>query len=465
MDTSISQHPWQALLLTPLTTEQTEQRLADNDPEWERIDGQMVRLGSLTHNTLDIPALQQVALSLLAQKSKDFRLLVHLLRTLQHAGQPDELMLAITLLTDYVQHFWNIAWPQNALHKRRFAQQILKRFDAASGSFCQKATEAQRENVQGLLAHLAQVWHSDEPVLAKDVDSLRICYARQPSRITEHAVASELPASPAVTTPAVATGAASPALSIDDSSDKAWRQTLLKMADLLCENHPELDIGFRLRRHAIWHTLTVAPVAQSDSKTPLAAVSADMVADYQGKIANADPVLWKQVEQSLTLAPYWFEGHVISAQIATRLGYENVTCAIRDELNAFLTRLPALKTLLFTDKTPFLSPESAQWLLQASGSQQERDATLEQEGIWQCYQQQGLEAALLMMDKQSQQAEPRGRFYHQLLSAQLLEKAGLTALAQQQYHSLLQMGLQLQLREWEPALMDLLSEKQRQFNS
>lgn len=171
------------------------------------------------------------------------------------------------------------------------------------------------------------------------------------------------------------------------------------------------------------------------------------------------------MEQSLTLAPYWFEGHVISGQIATRLGYENVTRAIRDELNTFLTRLPALKTLLFTDKTPFLSRESAQWLLEGSGSQQERDATLEQEGIWQCYQQQGLEAALLMMDKQSQPAEPRGRFYHQLLSAQLLEKAGLTVLAQQQYHSLLQMGLQLQLREWEPALMDLLSEKQRQFNS
>lgn len=189
MDTSISQHPWQALLLTPLTTEQTEQRLADNDPEWERIDGQMVRVGSLTHNTLDIPALQQVTLSLLAQKSKDFRLLVHLLRTLQHGGQPDELMLAISLLTDYVQHFWNAAWPQNVLHKRRFAQQVLKRFDAASGSFCQKATEAQRENAQGLLAHLAQVWHSDEPGLAKEVDSLRICYARQPSRITEYAVA------------------------------------------------------------------------------------------------------------------------------------------------------------------------------------------------------------------------------------------------------------------------------------
>lgn len=79
-------------------------------------------------------------------------------------------MLAMSLLTEYVQLFWTTAWPQNPLHKRRFAQQILKRFDSASSSFSQRADEAQRENVQGLLAHLAQVWHSREPGLAKEVD-------------------------------------------------------------------------------------------------------------------------------------------------------------------------------------------------------------------------------------------------------------------------------------------------------
>lgn len=56
-----------------------------------------------------------------------------------------------------------------------------------------------------------------------------------------------------------------------------------------------------------------------------------------------------------------------------------------------------------------------------------------------------------------------GPFYHQLLSAQLFEKAGLTALAQQHYHSLLLVGQQLQLSEWEPALIALLTEKQRQL--
>lgn len=57
----------------------------------------------------------------------------------------------------------------------------------------------------------------------------------------------------------------------------------------------------------------------------------------------------------------------------------------------------------------------------------------------------------------------QGPFYLQLLSAQLLEKAGMTALAQQHYHNLLQVGQQVQLSEWEPALIALLTDKQRQL--
>ncbi len=458
---STAKHPWHALLLAPLTPEQTAQALADDDPQWEYIDSQMVKVGSLAHATLNIDDLQQQAMTLLSQKSKDIRLMAHLLRTLQHAGQPNDLMLAISLLTDYVQHFWASAWPQNPLHKRRFAQQILKRFDSASSGFSQRATDAQRADVQGLLAHLAQVWHSGEPALAKEVDGLRASYARIPERIVETAVTEEdLPQSSSAA--AATTTALSPSLTIDNSSDKAWRQTLLKMADLLCELQPDAAIGFRLRRYALWGGLTAPPMAQPDGRTPLAAVSADRTEDYVARMANADWALWQQVEQSLTLAPYWLDGHALSAQIAIRLGYAQVAQAIRDELIAFISRMPALTTLYFTDMTPFLSPESANWL------QQDTEApgggtTIEQDEIWQCYQQQGLEAALQMVDRQPQQSEPRDRFYLQLLSAQLLEKAGLTALAQQQYHSLLQAGRQLQLSEWEPTLIALLTDKQRQL--
>lgn len=458
-----SQHPWHDMLLAPLSEQQTANALHDDDPQWEYIDGQMVKLGSLAHSTLNIDEIQQQLIGMLAQKSKDFRLVVHLVWTLQHGGNPENLMLAVSLLTHFVQNFWSVAWPQSPVHKRRFAQQILKRFESTSGSFNQQATVEQRESMQGLLAHLAQVWHHDEPGLGKEIDGLRVRYARTPEGVTKPAplVFEQEPVSAnSVAVPSVSF-APLPGLAIDNSNDKAWRQTLLKMADILCELQPDSAIGFRLRRHAVWGTITALPAAQGDGRTPLAAISADRTAGYQARISTADLALWQQVEQSLTLAPYWLDGHALSAQIASRLGFDVVARTIRDELMAFLERLPGLRTLFFTDMTPFLSPESAAWL-QPEAGEQRGNALIEQDEIWQCYQQQGLEAALQMLDKQPQ-PEPRARFYNQLLSAQLLEQAGMRALAQQQYSTLLRAGQQLQLSEWEPALIALLTEKQRQL--
>ena len=92
-----------------------------------------------------------------------------------------------------------------------------------------------------------------------------------------------------------------------------------------------------------------------------------MMDDYLARLNNADMALWQQVEKSLLLAPYWLDGHYLSAQTALRLGYKQVADAIRDEVTDFLARLPALINLLFNDRTPFVSEQTKQWLA-SSGS-------------------------------------------------------------------------------------------------
>lgn len=79
---------WVSHLLENLPEEKLASALKDDNPDWEYIDGGIVKLGSLAHSQLDIPELQHRGLVLLASESKDFRLLAHLLRTLQHAGDP-----------------------------------------------------------------------------------------------------------------------------------------------------------------------------------------------------------------------------------------------------------------------------------------------------------------------------------------------------------------------------------------
>ncbi|MBC8954278.1 type VI secretion system protein TssA [Xenorhabdus sp. PB62.4] len=466
-----TQFDWFGSLLAPLSDEQIGKALGDGEPSWEYIDGEMIKFGSLSHSSLDIEEIQRQALQLLSENCKDFRLMVHLLRTLQHAGNAAELILALELLAEYVKNYWEKAWPAKPLIKRRLAQQVLKRFESAQGSFIEQASKNERDDAQGAFAHLAQCWHANEPELAKEVDQLRIRYNRQPETVPTAPKSAPVATTPASTVesgePASQTYEAAPMPEVDvnSSSEKAWKQTLLTVADLLCERHPESPIGYSLRRHAVWHTITTAPMANATGKTPLAPTSADRTADYLARLPTADNKLLRQIEQSLTLAPYWLDGHVIAAQAAAQLGYVNVALAIRDELNAFLERLPVLKTLSFSDMSPFISPETLNWLTPEPTTTGNGSVSADQEAIWQCFQQQGLEAALKMLEEHQQQlTEPRDQFYGQLLNAQLLEEAGMTALAQQHYRNLLHTGQHMLLTQWEPGLLASLAEKLPSFS-
>ena len=91
---------WISHLLENLPEAKLACALKEDNPAWEYIDGAMLKLGSLAHDQLDIPEIQRRGLELLASESKDFRLLAHLLRTLQHAGNP---LLALRLLALYVE--------------------------------------------------------------------------------------------------------------------------------------------------------------------------------------------------------------------------------------------------------------------------------------------------------------------------------------------------------------------------
>lgn len=110
---------WISHLLENLPEDKLASALNDDDEEWEYIDGEIVKLGSLTHSQLDIPELQRRGLAILASESKDFRLLTHLLRTLQHTGDP---LLALRLLALFVEHYWTVAAPQNMAHKKTFCR-------------------------------------------------------------------------------------------------------------------------------------------------------------------------------------------------------------------------------------------------------------------------------------------------------------------------------------------------------
>ncbi len=353
-------------------------------------------------------------------------------------------------------------------HKKRFASQIIKRFETGIEGFSKNAATAQRDALLGELAKLAQCWQShNAPELAQATDDLFALYQRAfnraaPAPVPVLASSGSSPQTTATSESSMTqTSAPAPQIAIDSHDDKAWRDTLLKVAAILCERQPDSPQGYRLRRHALWQSITSTPQAESDGRTPLAAVSADMVADYHAQLGSADMALWQQVEKSVLLAPYWLDGHCISAQTAHRLGYTAVADAIRDEVVSFLGRLPALADLLFNDHTPFVSEKTKQWLATQPGNQAAPVIQVSNEDIQAarlCFDEQGLEAALRYLDTLPA-GEPRDQFHRQYFGAQLMEEAGLVQLAQQQYRMLFRMGLQMMVADWEPSLLEQLEQK------
>lgn len=458
---------WISHLLENLPEDKLTSVLKDDNPDWEYIDGDMLKLGSLAHSQLDIPEIQRRGLTLLASKSKDFRLLTHLLRTLQHAGDP---LLALRLLALYVEHYWTVAAPGMA-HKKRFAAQVIKRFEAGISGFAENAAATQRDLLLGELAKLALLWQDNNATeLAQATDDVAALYMRafrdsEPAETpvaAQSAVASvSLSTVPVASAPAPSLVAPAPVMNIDSHDDKAWRDTLLKVAAILCERQPDVPLGYRLRRHALWLAITSAPQAESNGRTPLAAFPADMMDDFHARLNNADMTLWQQVEKSALLAPYWFDGHYLSAQVAQRLGYTAVAEAIREEAIGFLTRLPQLSTLLFNDHTPFISSQTKQWMTASPSSAQPVSAQQSGEE-WQnalaCFTEQGLEAALRYLDTLPE-GSPRDQFYRQYFGAQLMDDAGMAKMAQQQFRMLFNTGLRIVLAEWEPSLLEQLEQK------
>lgn len=468
------QHPWCGRLLTPLSTELVKGAVPADEPRWDYVETELVKLGSLAHSQVDLNAVAEACLVLLESKTKDMRVLAQLLRCLQHPAKATPMGTAILLLECWIRDYWSLAWPGNATQKQRLMVQIVKRFEGVLPRVSESASAAELASLLARAEQLEAAWLALCPDKGELLDPLVMGLKRAQRQQVAQAQADEAgaPQSSAtvapgaavsgipVTTSSAAQGSASPrpAVEIDSSNDRAWRQTQLKVAELLIERQPEAAVGYRLRRHAIWAGITTPPMTAQGNKTQLAPMSVDMVDEYRAAMNAADQGLWQRIEQSLTLAPYWFEGHMLSAMVAQKLGFATVAQAIMQELDTFLQRLPALRELTFSDGTPFLSAECSRWLQPAKGgsSDGQGGCSLAEEVALR-HGEQGVAAALALLDERmAQLKEPRARFHAQLVQAELLEQEGMNSLARQHYQHLWQEATRLGLSQWEPGLVSRL---------
>lgn len=244
-------------------------------------------------------------------------------------------------------------------------------------------------------------------------------------------------------------------IEIDSSNERAWKNTLSKVVDYLLEKDISTPVAYQLRRYIIWNNITSLPLYEGN-QTSLLPPSIDRVVEYEQSLDQPNLETWKEIEHSLTLSPYWFYGHYLSAQLASKLGYEQISLAIKQCLIDFIARLPKLAELCFNDGTAFCPQIVLEWIYFSSEKVINSSIT-----NYADYEDEDALESVLGKFNSILSKDLRDRFYNQISLAQLLEQRGFDNIAEQSYLAIYNGIKQLSVIEWENSLTELLELKLR----
>ncbi|PMM00854.1 type VI secretion system ImpA domain-containing protein [Vibrio kanaloae] len=456
-------------IIRPISKESPVGERLLEEPLFDFIEDQMMKVGSLSHAHVQWQEVEHSTITLLNDKSKDIKLLVYLLQCLHHQLTTKRFITSFGVMSDFISHYWQDSFPapgkRGNLPRRKFFSQIARRFVIATEKFDFNALDSLEQNE---LQQAVQEWQSviEQNKLASDVtESVAVTIINRLNSLQERQNITQSKPQEERGGPITRTSTPSSSLVTDNSSDKAAKQTLLKVAEYLSEQEFSGALAIRLRRHALWGGITTLPDHDHQGQTLLRGMQPERVKEYQEQSSHQPNLtLWRRLEQSLTIAPYWFEGQLMSYGIAKTLGLEDWCKAIVEETQSFIERFPTVVTLKFKGGAPFISDAVRDWLTAEQGSaagaasgsvhwQEKRTEafSLAKEG--------GLAVAMSMLNEGLVAAiEPRDRFYWRLLSADLLKHYHLEAMAKEQYQTLKKEITQTSVTDWEPSLIEQLEQ-------
>lgn len=441
------------------------ERLVD-DEQLDFVEAQMMKVGSLSHGDVNWLEAEQGAFKLLSEKTKDLKLLTHLLQCLQYQPHPERFTLSLFLLSDFISLYWEECHPAAGARgeniRRKFFNQIIQRTEKSvekiDGGMFDSEQKAELEQAISELKVAAEN-------KALPVDNIAMFASALSRKIKASEPKSPQPESSnqAKSASSISTSPQPGKIEIDGSSERATKQTLLRLAEFIAELDGGIALATRIRRFAIWFSITSVPDADGNGETQLMPVSVDRIAEYEESLnKGADVELWKKVEQSLTVAPYWIDGHFLSYRIALKLGDTESAESLASEVRQFFKRVPGIEKLKFKGGAPFISEPTLRWI---EGSESGSEGGASSSSDWDSKRREalalaeneGLSIALTMLNEGLSSAkEPRDQFYWRMLSADVMQKNQLSAMANQHYNTLLESALHTSLTDWEPKLIQRL---------
>ncbi|MBM3108103.1 type VI secretion system protein TssA [Pseudomonas sp. V1] len=265
----------------------------------------------------------------------------------------------------------------------------------------------------------------------------------------------------------------SPGSPIDNEKDaQRGLRALQENARILCawwlKQKATDPRALRLSRLMLWLPIDSLPGRDAEQVTALRGLPADKLKAYAQRYANGQYAdLLVDLEASLAVAPFWFDGQRMAWECLQGLNAEQAMVEVEFHFALLLQRLPGLLELSFHDGVPFADAATRRWIsahvmshLQIPSTPRKVEVTSSQpawekafEEVMPVLQRDGLKAAVQMLKYGLQAAQGgRERFFWQLSMARLCFVAKKYELAKTQFESLDQELDRSGLNAWEPEL-------------
>jgi type VI secretion system protein VasJ len=153
----------------------------------------------------------------------------------------------------------------------------------------------------------------------------------------------------------------------DADAKKAYKQiqdSLRKLANYYGQAKASDPKRFRLSRSALWDGLDKLPPV-TDNKSQLPAPPADKLKKVKDLFESGDFIeAINLAEKSAEKMPYWFEGNRYISMSLDALGaeYSKAKTALEFEVSKFISRLPKILDLQYSNGTPFADDQTKAWL-------------------------------------------------------------------------------------------------------
>jgi len=450
------------------------------DPAFESMKAEIDKLSDMGGATPDWKSVQSLATEILTSKAKDFRAAIWLstarVELSGWTGWAESLTVVNTLATEY----WDTMFPEarRARARANLFGWMLERVKTKVESLPIKMADgdavrhcdAMLDSVDGILAEkVGDAWgglgemRSVMRARVRDIPEPPPPPPPAPEPSAE--TSDESTSSGESYSQASSSGGSLPSVSSPEEVDDALLQlgqAIMGAAAVLRESDATDATAYRLQRVGAWLPIRMLPPAEGVTTM----VPGPDTSILDGFAALAAAQAWAgivgQAERAGSESLFWLDVHRWTAFALDRMGATEARAALGREVVGFVSRLPGIERLCFSDGTPFADAATKGWLDEeratyggggggGGATRDPLDAGLE-DAETKAQAGQLNEALVAVIPLANGIGDPRRRFEIKTRVARIALSGGRNDVARAMLEGLVGEADKHQLETWEPAL-------------